>query len=106
MGEGQIDLRAYFDDFRKLCPGVPVHIETISGFNREFAYLAPEFWRAWPAMPAERFARFLVIAKGGKPRPAFQPPQGEGRQKAEQDYQRGEIERSIKYCRDVLNLGL
>jgi sugar phosphate isomerase/epimerase len=106
MGEGQIDLRAYFDDFRKLCPGVPVHIETISGFNREFAYLAPEFWRAWPAMPAERFARFLAIAKGGKPRPTFQPPQGDGRQKAEQDYQRGEIERSIKYCRDVLNLGL
>ena len=36
MGEGQIDLRAYFDEFDRLCPGVPVHIETISGFNREF----------------------------------------------------------------------
>jgi hypothetical protein len=85
---------------------VPVHIETISGFNREFAYLTPEFWRAWPDMPAERFARFLAIAKQGKARPTFQPPQGEGRQKAEQEYQRGEIERSVKYCKDVLNLGL
>jgi len=28
------------------------------------------------------------------------------RAKAEQDYQRGEIERSIKYCREVLGLGL
>jgi sugar phosphate isomerase/epimerase len=106
MGEGQIDLKTYFEEFRKLCPGVPVHIETISGFNREFAYLAPEFWRAWPVMPAERFARFLAIAKQGKPRPTFQPPQGEERQKAEQEYQRGEIERSIKYCRDMLNVGL
>jgi sugar phosphate isomerase/epimerase len=106
MGEGQVDLKTYFDEFTKLCPGVPVHIETISGFNREFAYLTPEFWRAWPDMPAERFARFLAIAKQGKARPTFQPPQGEGRQKAEQEYQRGEIERSVKYCKDVLNLGL
>ena len=45
MGEGQIDLKAYFADFRQLCPGVPVHIETISGFNREFPYLTPEFWK-------------------------------------------------------------
>jgi sugar phosphate isomerase/epimerase len=106
MGEGQIDLKTYFDEFRKLCPGVTVHIETISGFNREFAYLTPEYWRAWPAMPAERFARFVAIARNGKPRPTFQPPQGEARLKAEQEFQRGEIERSIKYCRDVLGLGL
>ena len=106
MGEGQIDLKSYFAEFRTLCPGVPVHIETISGFNREFAYLAPDFWRAWPAMPAERFARFVAIARNGTPRQTFQPPQGEGRQRAEQEFQRGEVERSIKYCRDVLKLGL
>lgn len=105
MGEGQIDLKTYFTAFRELCPGVPVHIETISGFNREFAYLTPEFWKAWPALPAASFARFLAIARQGKPRPPFQPPAGEARQKAEQAYQRGEIERSLKYCREVLGLG-
>ena len=105
MGEGQIDLQAYFAAFRELCPGVTVHIETISGFNREFAYLTPEFWKAWPAMPADRFARFLALAKAGRPREPFRPPAGEERQKAEQAYQRGEIERSLKYCRDVLGLG-
>jgi len=106
MGEGQIDLRAYFGVFRELCPGVPVHIETISGFNREFPYLTPEFWKAWPAMPADRFARFLALAKHGTARPTFQTPAGEDRQEAEQAYQRGEIERSLKYGRDVLGLGL
>jgi sugar phosphate isomerase/epimerase len=106
MGEGQIDLKAYFTAFREMCPGVPVHIETISGFNREFAYLTPEFWKAWPAMPADRFARFLALAKAGRPREPFRPPGGEERQKAEQAYQRGEIERSLRYCRDVLDLGL
>ena len=85
---------------------MPVHIETISGFNREFPYLTPEFWRAWPTMPADRFAHFLALAKHGTARPTFQPPAGEDRKTAEQAYQRGEIERSLTYCRNVLGLGL
>src|SRR5690606_36380392 len=36
MGEGDVDQKEYFRKFREFCPGVPVHIETISGFNREF----------------------------------------------------------------------
>jgi sugar phosphate isomerase/epimerase len=106
MGEGQIDLKTYFAAFRELCPGVPVHIETISGFNREFPYLTPEFWKAWPAMPADRFARFVALARQGTSRPTFQAPAGVDRKIAEQTYQRGEIERSLKYCKDVLGLGL
>lgn len=105
MGEGQIDLKSYFDAFRQLCPGVPVHIETISGFNREFAYLTDEFWKAWPKLPAGSFARFVALAKQGKPRPTFQVLAGQDRRQAEQAYQRGEIERSIRYCKEVLGLG-
>jgi sugar phosphate isomerase/epimerase len=105
MGEGQVDLKAYFATFDELCPGVPVHIETISGFNREIPYLKPEFWKAWPHMPAEPFAHFLALARRGTARPTFQPPSGVDKTKAEQDYERGEIERSIKYCRDTLGLG-
>jgi sugar phosphate isomerase/epimerase len=106
MGEGQIDLKAYFAAFSELCPGIPVHIETISGFNREFAYLTPEFWKAWPAMPADRFAHFLALARQGTARPAFQATAGEDRKIAEQTYQRGDVERSLKYCKNVLVLGL
>jgi 3-oxoisoapionate decarboxylase len=106
MGEGKIDLKQYFAAFDELCPGVPVHIETISGFNREFAYLTPEFWKGYPHMTAADLAGFLALARQGSPRDAFQPPEGDGRTKAEQDYQRGEIERSLKYCRETLGLGL
>ena len=106
MGEGQIDLPAYFAEFDRLCPGVPVHIETISGFNREFPYLVPEFWAAWPHMPASSFARFVALACRGTARPTFQAPAGAERAKAEQTYQRGEIERSLTYCKDTLGLGI
>jgi 3-oxoisoapionate decarboxylase len=105
MGEGQIDLDAFFTKFDRLCPGVAVHIETISGFNREMPYLTEDFWRAWPSMPAPAFARFLALAKRGKPRAPFEPPAGQGRAAAEQAYQRGEIERSLKYCKEKLGLG-
>jgi sugar phosphate isomerase/epimerase len=106
MGEGDVDLAAYFARFRQLCPGVSVHIETISGFSREFAYLDPAFWKAWPALPASSFARFVSLAKRGKARDPFTPPADKDAQKrAEQDYQRGEIERSLGYCRKTLGLG-
>jgi sugar phosphate isomerase/epimerase len=105
MGEGDIDLKAYFARFRVLCPGVPVHIETISGFSRDFPYLQPEFWKAWPNMPARSLARFVALAERGRPREAWQPPAGEDRTKAEQAYQRGELERSLIYCRGTLGLG-
>jgi sugar phosphate isomerase/epimerase len=105
MGEGDIDQKAYFARFAALCPGVPVHVETISGFNREFAFLDPAFWKAWPHMPSASLARFLAIARRGKARPTWAPPAGADREKAEQDYQKGEIERSLIYCRGTLGLG-
>lgn len=106
MGDGDIDLPAYFARFRVLCPDVPVHIETISGGSREFPYLTPAFWNAWPTMPARTFARFVALAERGKPRESWTPPPaGEERVKAEQAYQRAELERSLSYCRDTLGLG-
>jgi 3-oxoisoapionate decarboxylase len=105
MGEGTIDQRAFFARFRALCPGVTVHIETISGFNRELSYLDPGFWKGWPNMQARAFARFEAIARRGHAVAPWQPPAGVDRKTAEQAYQRGELERSIIYCRHELELG-
>jgi sugar phosphate isomerase/epimerase len=106
MGDGNVNWVAYFDQFEKLCPGVPVHIETISGFNREIPYLKPGFWKEWPQMKASELARFLALAKSGKAREAWKAPAGIERRKAEQEYQRAEIEKSIAYCKSALGLGL
>ena len=105
MGEGTIDQRAFFTRFRELCPDVPVHIETISGFNRELPYLQADFWKAWPRMPAHSLARFEALARSGHAVASWQAPAGPDKTRAEQDYQRGELERSIIYCRNELQLG-
>ena len=105
MGEGDVPLARYFSRFRELCPGVPVHVETISGFSRELAYLRPDFWKAWPDLRGRSLAGFLALARRGRPREPWRPPEGVERAKAEQEYQRGELERSLAYCRDELGLG-
>ncbi|HWN94793.1 MAG TPA: sugar phosphate isomerase/epimerase [Methylomirabilota bacterium] len=106
MGDGQMDLKAYFKRFAELCPGVPVHIETISGFARSIPYLKQDFWKAWPNMRAVDFARFAALARRGKPFTTVKNPQGATREETEQLGQKAEIERSIKYCQQVLGLGL
>jgi 3-oxoisoapionate decarboxylase len=102
MGEGLVDWKTYFDRFRKLCPGVPVLIETISGFALEFPYLKPEFWEAFPKARAADLAAFLRFSRRGHALEPYRAPD----QKAEQEYQKGELERSLKYCRDVIGLGV
>jgi hypothetical protein len=83
-----------------------VHIETISGGNREFAYLKPEFWAPYAEARGAAFARFVALARRGKPRAPWAPPPGKDRESAERDHQRDELERSLRYCKQVLGLGL
>jgi len=106
MGEGCSDLPAFFDLFDKTCPGVTVHIETISGFAKTFPIHDRGFWKAFPDAKAADFAAFMALADKGRPIEPFQPPPGADRARAEQDYQLGELARSIAFCRDRLGLGL
>jgi hypothetical protein len=106
MGEGCTDLTAFFELFEQACPGVAVHIETISGFPRSFPIFAPVFWKLFPDGRAEDLAAFLALAKRGRPLEPFRPPAGATRAAAEREYQLAELARSIAHCRDVLGLGL
>ncbi len=105
MGEGQVDWKAYVARYAELCPNAPFMIETISGFNRAFPYLKPEFWKPWPKVRGHEFARFVAFAKRGKAREPWKAPAGVEKKKAEQDYQKAELERSLAYCRETLGLG-
>ena len=106
MGEGCTDLTAFFDLFARACPGVSVHIETISGFPRSFPIYDRHFWTLFPDGRAEDLAAFLALAKKGRPIDPFKPPAGEAKGAAEREYQLAELARSIAYCRDTLGLGL
>ena len=106
MGDGTTDLQTYFKVFAELCPGVPVHIETISGFAVEFPYLKASFWDTFPKARAKDFAKFVALAKRGKEVALFKAPEGKDRKEAEKEYQKADLERSLRYCKETLGLGL
>jgi 3-oxoisoapionate decarboxylase len=104
-GEGLMDWKKLASRWAELCPNVPIQIETISGFSRGFATKKDDFWKNYDKRP-ESFAKFEAMGKRGKAIPNFKAPEGTDKQLAEQEYQKGEIERSIRYLREVVGLGL
>ncbi|MGB8168583.1 MAG: sugar phosphate isomerase/epimerase [Chthoniobacteraceae bacterium] len=104
-GEGLIDWKAYATRWAQLCPQVPIMIETISGFGRAFPYKKDDFWEHYDKRPAA-LAHFEALAKRGHALAPFKAPDGAEKKTAEQAYQKGELERSIRYLREVVGLGL
>ncbi|HEV7402894.1 MAG TPA: sugar phosphate isomerase/epimerase [Chthoniobacteraceae bacterium] len=106
VGDGVVDWNAYLGKWRALCPHVPFQIETISGFPRTFAYNKPEFWEIFPKVRQEEFARFVELAKKGHAIEPHKAAAGVDKKVDDQEYQKAELARSVKYCRDVLGLGI
>ena len=106
MGEGLVDWKRYFKRFAELCPNTPVQLEIISGRPIRIPYLEDEFWDAYPKARIREFMKFAALARGGSPRRPFAVRPGKNAKNAEQAFQKAELERSIRYCKDVLKLGL
>jgi len=105
MGEGAVDWKPFFKCFATLCPEVPVVLETISGRPIPIPFLRADFWDAYEGARPRDFARFLSLTRGGRPRRPFSPGAGPRAKFAGQKQQMAELERSVRYCRDVLGLG-
>jgi sugar phosphate isomerase/epimerase len=105
MGQGTVDWKRYFKRFGELCPTVPVQLEIISGRPISIPFLEDEFWEAYPKVSAAEFAGFLKFATAGTPRRPFKGAKGAAGRMAEQRFQKIELERSIRYCREELGLG-
>ncbi len=104
MGEGVVDWPEYIGRFRELCPGVPFVLEIISyKWSHELRYLEPEFWSRYPGVRAPEFARFLALAKRGRPYelPAGRPA-GDPSPQLERAQQKFDLEASLRYCRRLL----
>jgi len=106
MGEGSVDWERYFQRFAELCPHTPAQLEIISGRPIPIPYLRDDFWEAYPKARPREFARFLKLTKAGSPRRAFRVSKRRDAKLAEQKWQQAELERSIRYCKDALGLGL
>ncbi|MFW6169185.1 MAG: sugar phosphate isomerase/epimerase family protein [Planctomycetota bacterium] len=103
MGQGLTDWPAYIERFQEHCPTDTFVLEIISyKWQGNMPYLTRDFWNRFPRARAPEFARFVALAKRGS---RFELPAGRpaGPESAQQKF---DLEQSIKYCREVLGIGV
>jgi len=115
LGQGNVDLAAIVSTIQRVAPSLPVDLEIITGRPpKALPYLDPaaDFWRIYPDMLAQDFARFVALARGGRAEPLHQVTLSWGgadssaeTRAAFRDQQRRHFEESVRYAKDVLGLG-
>src|SRR5580700_1737923 len=113
LGDGNVDLVRFVEQFRKVCPKSSMQLEIITGRPPALHnYFEPDFWKAFPKMPAWEFARFVALARSGHPFlgamvvedvTGKKPPVMD---EALKEQQRVDLVRSFEYCRKKLNVGV
>jgi hypothetical protein len=111
LGDGAVDFVRFVERYKQLGCTSAMQLEIITGRKPEvLPYLEPDFWKYLPKMPAWEFARFVALAKSGrpfmgnmliadgKPSPAIQD--------ALKEQQKADLERSLEYAKKTLGLGI
>jgi sugar phosphate isomerase/epimerase len=112
LGDGSVDFKRFVAEYRRLCPRASMQLEIITGRKPEvLPYLEPDFWKAFANMPAHEFARFVALAKSGRPFMGDMIVAGTGKQPAVieaalKEQQRVDLERSLEYAKKVLDVGI
>ena len=105
LGDGLMDVPAYAGYLAELCPGVPIHVETISNEHRPIPFLTEKHMQVYPNLKAGDLTDFLKLMRRGRMIPLLEPAAGEDPKTFEQNHQRFEFEQSIAYLRDVCGVG-
>jgi sugar phosphate isomerase/epimerase len=101
VGEGLVDFSTYAKRFAELAPGVPLQVETISGFAKPMTWKQEDFWKPFPGYrDTDAFKTWVEFTKKGKPIPSFKAPEGVDKKEAEIAYQKGELSRSTLWLRE------
>lgn len=101
VGEGLVDFSKYARRFAELAPGVPLQVETISGFAKPMPWKQEDFWKPFPGYrDSAAFQGWVDFTRRGRPIPGFKAPDGPGKKDAETAYQKGELERSTRWLRE------
>ena len=112
LGDGSVDFKRFVELYRRLCPKASMQLEIITGRPPTvLPYLEPEFWKVFPNAVAWEFARFVELAKNGRPylgqmvigAPGEQSPELKA---ALREQQRTDLERSLEYAKKVLGVGV
>jgi sugar phosphate isomerase/epimerase len=105
IGEGLLDYKYYTRYLGDHCPGVPLHVESISNSQRPIPYLKPEFWDGFPDLPANGIIDFLKLVRAGTPLEIEKPPEGMENRAFDIEHQEKELLKSLEYLRRECGAG-
>jgi sugar phosphate isomerase/epimerase len=117
LGDGNVDFVRFTQRFRELCPHASMQLEVITGrAPRVIPYLESDFWKAFPKAKGDEFARFVALAKSGRPYMGLMVVEDVQNAPASsrlpvmndalKEQQRLDLERSLEYAKKKLNVGV
>ena len=107
LGDGSMDMNKYTNMMSELCPGVPLHIESISDKQTEIPFLKEDFWVGYPDLKAAELLDFYNMIRAGQPMQLLSPPTGVDAKLFAKEYQKKELIKSIDFLRqncDAINV--
>jgi sugar phosphate isomerase/epimerase len=112
MGDGNVGIQEWSERYKALCPDAPFTLEIITGGPpRVLNYMEDAYWAVYPEARASEFARFERLVRQGLPFMGTMVAVGRG-EEVPSEYgpalvaqQRFDLERSVRYCREVLGMG-
>jgi 3-oxoisoapionate decarboxylase len=99
IGEGLMDVPAYVNLYKQLCPSAPLFVETISNSARPIPFLTEAFWKGFPKVKAADITAFLTLCRKGHALKIEPPPAGADAREFERQHQKSEFTRSIAALR-------
>lgn len=111
MGDGSTDIARWSKLYQEQCPNTNFTLEIIASLPpKVLNYLEPEYWSAYSEMPAAEFAQFLQLVHTGEPytQPLLTASWANltpAAKSAIAEEQCTQLEKSVRYCRDILGIG-
>ncbi len=106
IGEGMLDFEKYSKVLAKNCPGVPIHVESISNSPIKLPFRTAAFIKGFPAVTKDELDGFSKLAGKGKPQEIRTPKNGESKKEFNIKLQEQELQKSFTYLRNHCKVGL
>ena len=106
IGEGMLDFKKYTEVLAKNCPGVPIHIETISNSPIQLPFYTSEFRKGFPKVSEKEINKFIKLSKKGTAQKVLTPSKGTLKKEFNISLQEKELQKSFNYLRNHCNAGL
>ena len=106
IGEGILDFKKYAKVLAKNCPGVPIHVESISNAAINIPFKTTEFLKGFPSLMQEEIDRFSKLASKGSPQEIITPKNGASKKEFDIRLQEQELQKCFTYLRNYCYVGM